>query len=197
MPWKIFLKAHWEVLAASDFLTTEVWTKGGLITYYIFFVIELNSRNVEIAGITPHPDGGFMAQVARNLTDCENGFLKGKEILIRDGDKKYTEQFDQMLRDSGVKALKLPARSPNLNAYAERFVLTLKRECLWKMIFFGEGSLRRATSEFMAHYHEERNHQSLNNEMIVPFEKIGEEQGSIGRNERLGGMLNYYYRLAA
>ena len=197
MPWRSFLKAHWEVLAASDFLTTEVWTKGGLVTYYIFFVIELKSRRVEISGITPHPSGEFMAQVARNLTDYEEGFLKDIEILIRDRDKKYTEQFDQILSAYGLKALKLPARSPNLNAYAERFVLTLKSECLEKMIFFGEGSLRHALSEFMEHYHGERNHQSLGNGVIVPYEGMGEDQGRIQRKQRLGGMLNYYYRMAA
>ncbi len=185
------------MLAASDFLTTEVWTKGGLVTYYIFFVIELKSRRVEISGITPHPSGEIMAQVARNLTDYEEGFLKDKEILIRDRDRKYTEQFNQMLSDSGVKPLKLPAHSPNLKAYAERFVLTVKSECLEKMIFFGEGALRHAISEFMEHYHRERNHQSLGNEVIVPYEDIGEDQGRIQRKERLGGMLNYSYRMAA
>ena len=197
MPWKTFLKAHWEVLAASDFLTTEVWAKGGLVTYYVFFVIELKTRRVLIAGITPNPDAGFMAQVARNLTDCEDGFLKGKEVLIRDGDKKFTKHFDQILSDSGVKSLKLPYRSPNLNAYAERFVLTLKSACLERMVFFGEGSLRYAISEFMDHYHEERNHQSLDNALIAPVGNVGEEKGVIRRKQRLGGMLNYYYRLAA
>ena len=197
MPWKTFLKAHWDVLAASDFLTTEVWTKGGLVTYYVFFVIELKTRKIEIGGITPHPDGNFMTQVARNLTDCESGFLNGKKILLRDGDKKYTEQFDSILRDCGIEPKKLPPRSPNLNAYAERFVLSLKSEGLNKMIFFGENSLRRAVNEFVEHYHTERNHQSLDNEVIVPFENVGEEQGSIRRKQRLGGLLNYYYRLAA
>ena len=169
-PWKTFLKAHWEVLAASDFLTTEVWTKGGLVTYYIFFVIELKTRRVQIAGMTPNPNGPFMVQIARNLTDGEGGFLKGKEILLRDRDKKYCERFDEILKDAGVEPKPLPAESPNLNAYAERFVLTLKSECLNRMVFFGAQSLRRAVSPFMAHYHEERNHQSLGNELIVPLE---------------------------
>jgi transposase InsO family protein len=196
-PWKTFLKAHWEVLAASDFLTTEVWTRGGLVTYYIFFVIELSSRKVQIAGMTPNPNGPFMVQIARNLTDCRDGFLKGKNILLRDRDKKYCEQFDCILKDAGIEPKPLPAESPNLNAYAERFVLTLKSECLNRMVFFGEQSLRRAVSEFMAHYHEERNHQSLDNEVIIPLGNIGGERGTIQRKQRLGGMLNYYYRLAA
>jgi putative transposase len=96
-----------------------------------------------------------------------------------------------------VESKKLPPRSPNLNAYAERFVLSLKSECLEKMIFLGEGMLRRSVTEFMEHYHEERNHQGLDNEVIIPFEHVGKEQGRIQRKQRLGGLLNYYYRVAA
>ena len=117
-PWKTFLKAHWEVLAASDFLTTEVWTRGGLVTYYIFFVIELKTRRVQIAGMTPNPDGRFMVQIARNLTDCQGRFLSGKQILLRDRDANYTDQFDLILSAAGVEAKPLPARSPNLNSHA-------------------------------------------------------------------------------
>jgi transposase InsO family protein len=196
-PWNTFLKAHWEALAASDFLTTEVWTKRGLVTYYIFFVIELSTRRVQIAGMTPNPDGRFMAQIARNLTDAEGGFLKGKRMLLRDRDGKYTNEFDSILDGAGVKAKPLPSRSPNLNAYAERFVLTLKSECLNQMIFVGEGSLRRALAEFMEHYHQERNHQALENEVIVPLAQARVQRGAIQRKQRLGGMLNYYYREAA
>ena len=168
-----------------------------MVTYYIFFVIELSSRKVQIAGMTPNPDGQFMAQIARNLTDCQDGFLKGKKILLRDRDKKYCQQFDEILRDAGIEPKPLPARSPNLNAYAERFVLTLKSECLNRMIFFGEQSLRRAVSQFLEHYHAERNHQSLANELITPLASVGESRGRVTRKERLGGMLNYYYREAA
>ena len=196
-PWKTFLKAHWEVLAAADFLTTEVWGLRGLVTYYHLFVIELSSRRVQIAGIPPHPDRVFMAQAARTLTDGEDGFLAGKKSLLRDRDKNYTEQFDAILSNAGIEVKPLPVPSANLNAYAERFVLTLKSECLNRLVFFGEASLRRAVSEFTAHYHEERNHQSLNNEVMVPKHHVGVAQGIIVRKERLGGMLNYYYRLAA
>ena len=117
--------------------------------------------------------------------------------MQRDRDKKYCQQFDAILKDAGIEPKPLPAQSPNLNAYAERFVLTVKSECLNRMVFFGERSLRRAVTEFMAHYHEERNHQSLDNEVIIPLKQIGEGQGPIQRKERLGGMLNYYHRLAA
>jgi len=169
----------------------------GWFTYYIYFVIELKTRRVQIAGMTPNPDGLFMTQIARNLTDCQDGFLRGKWILLRDRDKKYTGKFDSILRDAGIEPKPLPARSPNLNACAERFVLTLKSECLDRMIFLGEASLRHALSEFMEHYHAERNHQSLDNGLIQPSNHMGSSDGTVQRRQRLGGMLNYYYRLAA
>ena len=167
-----------------------------MVTYYIFFVIELSTREVQIAGMTPNPDGRFMVQMARNLTDCQDGFLTGKKILLRDRDKKYCQQFDLILSAAGVEAKPLPAQSPNLNAYAERLVLSLKSECLNRLVFFGGASLRRALAEFMEHYHAERNHQSLDNELIT-LKQTGEEQGAVQHRQRLGGMLNYYYRDAA
>ena len=93
--------------------------------------------------------------------------------------------------------MKLPPRSPNLNAYAERFVRTIKESCLDRMILFGEGSLRKATREFLFHYHGERNHQGLGNCLIIPDRAHEGNRGAIRRRERLGGMMNYYYRQAA
>ncbi len=160
----------------------------------VLFFIELSTRRVEINGITPNPDAAFMAQAARNLVDCEGGFLRDKRYLINDRDTKYTKQFLRILRGSGVKNVKLPRRSPNLNAYAERFVLTIKSECLNKLVLFGERSLRRAISSFMTHYHEERNHQGLDNKLIDGQATVGE--GEIECTERLGGLLKYYHRAA-
>lgn len=120
-----------------------------------------------------------------------------KKIVLRVGDKKYTRQFNQILSDGGIESKQLPARSPNLNAYAERFVLTLKSECLKRMIFIGESSLRRSIVAYMEHYHHERSHQGMNNEIIIPFDHAGQDQGLIQRKHRLGGMLSYYYRVAA
>ncbi len=128
-------------MAATDFFTVEVWTPRGLVTYYVLFVIEVATRRVQIARTTRHPNAAFMAQVARELTGFD-GFLEGKRILLLDRDTKFTAEFVQILEDSGVRCLKLPHRSPNLNAYAERFVLSIKSECLDRMIFFGERSLR-------------------------------------------------------
>jgi transposase InsO family protein len=137
-----------------------------------------------------------MVQIARNLTDSVDGFFKGKRYLIHDRDPLYTQQFLSMLADVGVKSVKLPPRSPNLNTYAERFVKTIKESCLERMILFGEDSLRNAVHHFIEHYHLERNHQGLDNQLIT---SIGTpiESGPMRKRRRLGGMLNYYYRGAA
>ncbi len=192
--WRSFLKAHWGQVAATDFFTTEVWTTRGLVTVYTLFVIDLRTRRVEIVGITVNPVGAFMAQLARNLTDVEDGFLKDHRILICDRDTKFTDQFKRILRDFGVEVALTPKRAPNCNAYAERFVLSIKSECLRRMIFFGEGSLRRAISEFVMHYHEERAHQGIGNERIEGGGVVGD--GEVVCEERLGGLLKRYRRAA-
>ena len=130
MTWSTFLKAHWQVLAASDFLTVEVWTARGLVTHYLLFVISLSDRVVQIAGITTRPDEAWMLQVARNLVDAESGALCGKRYLLLDRDRKYAESFRRLITGSGTNVIRLPPLSPNLNAYAERFVRSMKYECL-------------------------------------------------------------------
>jgi len=164
--WSTFLKAHWKVLAASDFLTVEVWTGRGLVTHYLLFVISLADRDVNIAGITIGPDESWMLQIARNVTDSQVGAVHSKRYLIIDRDTKYSEQFRRLIRDNGTKVIRLPPMSPNLNAYAEWFVRSIKDECLNRMIFIGQASLRRAVAEYMDHYHGERNHQGLENRSI-------------------------------
>jgi transposase InsO family protein len=197
MTWSQFLKAHWDVLAAADFFTVEVWGLRGLVTIYVFFVIELESRKIEIAGITPGPNEPWMMQIGRNLTDPIDGFLVKKKYLILDRDSKYSAAFQDLLNSAGVEVVRLPHRSPNLNAYAERFVRSIKDECLNRMIFFGERSLRKATREFAAHYHTERNHQGLKNRLIEPDDRMGSTFGAIECVQRLGGMLRFYRRAAA
>jgi putative transposase len=195
--WKEFLAHHWDVLVAADFFTVEVWTRKGLQRFMVLFFIELSTRKVEIAGITSVANGLWMTQIARNITDPVDGFLKGKRYLIHDRDPLYTAEFLTMLQGVGVKSVRLPARSPNLNAYAERFVRSIKESCLDRMILFGEASLRTAIKNFVAHYHSERNHQGLANRIILPETNSLESTGSVQRRQRLGGMLNYYYRAAA
>ena len=196
-PWRTFLTAHWETIAASDFFTVEVATFHKLVTFYVVVVIELSSRRVHVADITPRPDSAFMMQVGRNLTDPVDGFLLGKRFLLLDRDKKFTTEFRALIEDSGTDVVRLPYRSPNLNAYVERMVLSIKSECLDRMIFFGENSLRRAITEFVRHYHGERNHQGLDNALIEPGELIEDRQAAVRCRERLGGLLNDYYRQAA
>ncbi len=195
--WKTFIKAHWDVLAAIDFTTIEVWTKGGLVTYYLLFVMEVATRRIHFAGCTPNPDEPWMKQIARNLIDCEDGFLSGKRYLIMDRDTKFTEAFRTILEDEGVESVRLPPRSPNLNPHIERFMKSVKEECLLKMIFFGEKMLRTAVSQFLEHYHGERNHQGLDNKIITPGDEVGRLDGEIKCHERLGGLLRYYHRDAA
>ncbi len=192
--WRSFLKAHWGQIAGMDFFTTEVWTSRGLTTYYVLFLIELKTRRVHVAGITTNPDGAFMAQVARNLTDAVDGFLKGQRFVICDRDSCFTAQFRSILEDAGVKVVRTPRQAPNCNAYAERFVLSIKSECLGRMILFGESSLRRAVAEYVAHYHAERAHHGLGNERIEGA--VVTADGEVRCRERLGGILKSYYRAA-
>jgi putative transposase len=197
MSWAKFLKMHWEVLAATDFFTVEVATWHGLVTYYMLFVMELATRRVQIAGITPHPTAAFMQQCARQLTDPFDGFLLGKRYLLHDRDTKFTQAFDGLLKDSGVEAVVLPPRSPNLNAHCERFVRSIKEEALKQMVMLGERSLSYAIQQYLVHYHTERNHQGLDNQLIVRGRTIGCQTGPVVRRERLGGLLRYYHREVA
>ena len=136
------------MLAASDFFAVEVWTAKGLVTHYVMFVISLADRVVSIAGITTRPDESWILQIGRNLTDAQSGALHAKRYLLIDCDSKYSEQFRRLIRDSGTKVIRLPPMSPNLNAHAERFVRSIKNECLDRMIFVGQESLRRAVAEY-------------------------------------------------
>jgi putative transposase len=195
--WATFLKAHWDVLAAIDFTTIEVWTRSGLVTFYLLFVMELKTRRVHLAGCTPQPSDRWMQQIARNLTDSGDGFLLGKRYVLMDRDGKFCPKFRGVLKNAGLKPLLLPPRSPNLNCYIERFMRSIKSESLERMIFFGEKSLRRAITSYLEHYHAERNHQGLGNQIIEPADELGSVAGQIECRERLGGMLRYYYREAA
>jgi transposase InsO family protein len=130
--------------------------------------MDLSTRRVQIGGIASGANALWMSQIARNLTDAVDGFFTGKRYLIHDRDPLYTKEFLSILADAGRQSVKLPPRSPNLNAYAERFVRTIKENCLEQMIFFGQESLRNSIREFIAHYHRERNHQGLGNRLITP-----------------------------
>jgi transposase InsO family protein len=133
--WKLVLASHWDVLAAVDFTTIEVWTKNGLVTIYLLFVLELATRRVHFAGSTTGPDEAWMKQVARNLTVAEEGFLHGKRYVLMDRDAQFCEAFRKSLHDAGIESVRLPPRSPNCNAHLERFMRSLKEECVDRLIF--------------------------------------------------------------
>ena len=195
--WRTFLRSHLGEIAATDFFATEVWTSRGLMTFYTLFVIDLKSRRVCVGGTTPNPDDAFMAQVARNLTDVVDGFLLTNRFLICDRDTKFSRGFRRLLSCAGIASVRTPICAPNANAYAERFVRSIKEECLNKMVVFGEDRLRHAISEFVDHYHLERNHQGLENELIERSAETAGTNDEIVCRERLGGLLKFYYRKAA
>jgi putative transposase len=209
-----------DVLVATDFFTAEVWTKAGLVTYYVLFFIHLASRKVHMAGVTPHPDEHWMTQIARNVTMAEWGFLAPGQYLIHDRDSQFCPTFQQTIDAAGVTRVRLPARSPNLNAYAERWVRSVKDETLSRLILCGEPSLRHALTQYETHYNTERPHQGKGNVVLMPalacrtVRKAHEGSplttphkrrkagyllglGPIECCERLGGLLKYYYRDAA
>jgi len=194
--WSSFIRQHKDVLWATDFFTTEVWSMFGLTTLYVLFFIQLSTRRVVLGGITVSPNEQWMKQVARNLSGWD-GEMEDARFLIHDRDSKFTESFDEVLRVVGIEPVKLPPKSPNLNAFAERFVKSIKTESLNRMILFGEKSLRHVIKEFLAHYHAERNHQGIDN--VIPYTdgRVGLTTGKITKSERLGGLLTFYYRDAA
>ena len=160
-------------------------------------MIDLSTRRVEIAGIEPEPDSAWVIQCGRQLTDPVDGFLMGKRFLLHDRDPLFTDAFRETLAAAGVETVRLPPRSPNLNAYAERFVRTIKESCLDRLILVSERSLRQAIREFVEHYHHERNHQGMGNQLLFPITTTARRDLPIARRARLGGLLKYYHRPAA
>jgi transposase InsO family protein len=195
--WSTFLKAHWGAIAGIDFFTVEVLNFRGLVRYFVLFVIDLKTRRVEIAGLVAQPEGRWMKQMARNLTDVRDGFLADGYYVIHDRDPLFTTEFRAILRGGGVTPVKLPAKSPDLNAYAERFVRSIRDECLNRVVPLGERHLRELLREFVDHYHMERNHQGLDNQLINPVANVVSLDRQVKKRQRLGGVLNYYYREAA
>ena len=195
--WPAFIRIHLALLVGTDFFTAEVLTLRGLVTYYVLFFIHLESRRVDIAGITVHPDEPWMKQMARNVTMEGCGALRDCRYLLYDRDTKYTQSFRAIRASGQVEPLVLPARSPNLNAYAERWVRSVKEECLSKVVLFGERSLRRALREYVEHFHAERNHQGKGNVLLFPRSANTRRDGHVQCRERLGGLLRYYHQEAA
>jgi transposase InsO family protein len=195
--WKAFLETHWESVAACDFFSVEAWGLKGLTRYLVFFVIDVSTRRVRIAGIHADPCETQMIQWARNLTDAQDGFLKGKRVLIHDRDPLYTKKFRETLQAAGVHCLKMPRQSPNLNAYAERFVWSIKHECVDKMVLFGAKNVNHVVDEYVEHYNAERPHKGLDYRRPMEPDTPGPRDGPVMCRKRLGGLLRSYYRAAA
>jgi putative transposase len=198
MTWADFIRSHMAVLAGIDFFTVEVLTWHGLVTYYVLFFLHLDTRRVTVAGITRHPTEEWMVQIARNAVDAIDGALLPLRFVLHDRDSKFSASFRAMLRSGGVQSLMLPARRPNLNAFAERWVRSVKSECLSKLILFGETSLRRTLAEFLKHYHHERNHQGKENLLLFPVSAAPRpaNRAVIHCHRRLGGLLKFYKHAA-
>jgi hypothetical protein len=191
---------HWDTLYACDFCSVEALSPFGTVRYMVFFVIQLKTRAVEVAGIRVDPDGEWMKQMARNLVDPVEGFLRGATHLIHDRDPLFTEGFAAILPAGGVECVKIPAQSPNCNPHAERFVKTIRCECLNHFIIFGERHLRYLIKEFVEHYLTERFHQGIGGQLIRNQPVSANDNGATGKvacRSRLGGLLNYYHRSAA
>jgi transposase InsO family protein len=195
-PWATVLKAHWGAIAAMDFFHVEVMTLRGPVRYAILVVMDLKSRRVEVASIVQEAYEDWMVQMVRNLTDAVDGFLLGKTHLIMDRDPVFSRDVRDMLARAGVRPVRLPRRSANLNSHVERFIRSIREECLSRVIPLGERHLRHLVREYVEHYHAERPHQGLDGAIIEPAnDNAG--QGRVVRRQRLGGLLSHYYREAA
>jgi transposase InsO family protein len=199
MLWKDFIQSHLAVLAAVDFFTAEVWTAGGLMTYYVLVFMRVGSRQISVAAFSLAPNCEWMKQMARNLTMSGEEMLQGCRYLLHDRDAKFCAGFDEVLRSAGIELITLPPHRPNLNSHLERWNRSVKEECLSKLILFGEASLRHVLSNYVHHFHSERNHQGEGNVILFPAvaDRVGESSGAIRTPERLGGLLKFYYREAA
>jgi len=191
--WAEFIKCHWKSLSAIDFFHCEIYTIKGLTRYMVFVAIDYSTRKVEIAGIIEQAHGDWLKQIAKNLTDPFAGFLKNKKYVVRDRDPLYTDAFIEILRAGGVKAIKSMPMAPNFSPFVERFIRSIKSECLDRMLIFGEAHLRHVIKNCIEHYHFERPHQSLDNKIIKP---PPQGKGKIVCHERLGGLLKFYKRAA-
>jgi transposase InsO family protein len=198
MNWSDFIRSHMAALAGIDFFTVEVLTWRGWKTCYVLFFLHLETRRVTLAGITQHPTEEWMVQMARNAVDDVDGALLPVRFVLHDRDTMFCASFRIMLQSGGIHPILLPPRSPNLNAFAERWVRSIKNECLSKLILFSEASLRRTTTEFLKHYHHERNHQGKGNMPLFPAPDSppSRPNSAITCHERLGGLLKFYQLVA-
>ncbi len=197
-PWDQFLKSHAETLWACDFFTKNVWTRYGPRTAYVLFFIHIKSRRVIATTSTIHPHGEWVAHQAKVfLNEAREQGLPVPSILIRDGDKKFGKEFHEVLEAAGCEAKQIPRGTPVMNAHAERWVRSIKHECLNHFICFSDEHLDHLVEQYLEHYHTERPHQGINNRLIIPHSHPPPASGKIVCKTRLGGVLKSYSRAAA
>ena len=194
--WAEFLKMHWGSIAAVDFFTVEAWTMRGLTRVHVLFVIDLATRRGEVVGITDRPNGRWVCNALRRQLDGFDGFLRQHTHLIHDRDPLFTNAMADILGACDVQPVKLTPRSPNLNAYAERFVRSIKHECLNRIVPIGEHHLQAAIDAYVDHYNRERPHQGLGNELLAPSSAPTMDDGTVVCDEQLGGLIRSYRRAA-
>jgi len=169
----------------------------GLVTFYVFFVIELRSRAIRILGWTPNPDRLFMRQIALELAEHDRPFpTRRRRRLIIDRGSKYTDEFEEILAEAEITVVKIPARSPNCSPHAERVVRSIREECLDRVVLFRESSLRRALRQYESHFARERSHQGVGNRLVSP-DPEDPGNGEVECRPRLGGLLRFSRRAAA
>lgn len=199
--WHDFIRRHAETLWATDFFSKRVWSMQGLVNVFVLFFIHIGSRRVHIAGMTTNPDKAWMSQQARNMEVFFSKQLTPPKYLILDNDTKFTSDFEGILKAQGVRSIYIGPRAANMNAHAERFILSIQSECLDHFVVFGQDHFRHIIDCYVAHYHEERPHQGLSNR---PLTQSGEDSeiivafpsGEVVCEERLGGLLKHYHRAA-
>ena len=180
-------------MLACDFFTVETLS---LRRFYVLFFIELASRRVHLAGCTTNPTGAWVTQQARNLSFT--GLFDRMRFLIHDRDSKFSASFDEIFLSEGIKVIHTPIRAPQANAYAERFVRTIRAECLDWLLIIGRRHLEHVLRVYTSHYHRERPHRGL--ALLTPASTNADPQpraGEIERRDRLGGLIHEYHRAAA
>jgi len=198
--WTDFVERHASTLFACDFFSTKVWTMRGLVDVFVLFVIHVGTRRVQVTGITTNPDRPWMIQQARNFALHFAVQPAKPRNLVRNLDTKFVSEFDQIINDEGVEVAKVGPRKPNLNPFAERFVQSVRRECLDHFMVFGEAHLRYILKSWSDHYHEERPHQGIDNctpRGPDPPVTSDIDADNVECRERLGGLLKSYHRRAA
>jgi putative transposase len=198
--WDEFLKRHATTLWACDFFSKNVWTLSSLVEVFVLFFIQVGSRRVHLAGMTTNPNRAWMSQQARNKAMIFDQERDKPKYLLRDHDGKFVKEFDAILASEGIEVKPIGVRAPNQNAVAERFVQSVRQECLDHFIVCGEAHLRHLLSEYLAHYHRCRPHQGFDN--VPPNATLQSEKAhsrspaEVRCEERLGGLLKHYVRAA-